>query len=101
MSADRWAICPVCYKGAQEKYNTLQKKADELYGVVTEQEYLAIRKQADEPFKDPKSTLREDFEIGTTEDGEFYVTYSCSCDICDFNKSFKHEADWLKGEECK
>jgi hypothetical protein len=48
-------------------------------------------KEAEAPQPEVKRTLREDYELGTEEDGEFYVTYRCSCNVCGYAAKFEHK----------
>ena len=64
MSADRWSLCPQCI--AENK--------------VDEEEY---------DISDTEETLRQDWEIGTDEEGRFFVDYHCSCDICGLAFNYK------------
>ena len=70
--------------------------ASEAYGKVSPEKFDELRDEArgfrrmieeDEEFT---STLREDWDIGTT-DGGFSVTYGALCTTCGFRFSFKHE----------
>lgn len=78
MSADNWRVCPKCKKTNESKGS--------LYGKVSEEEYLDSLNQ----LKVDEETLREDYEIGIDERGEFYVDYSCRCQTCGFGFHYKH-----------
>lgn len=80
MSADNWTICPNCKR--------IQENKTVAYGKVSEEEYLRVLREQETPLK---TTLREDWEVGTDRDGEFYVSYSCRCEECGFAFEFKHE----------
>lgn len=67
MSADNWTICPRCAMRPNPYYETL------------------------------KETLREDYELGTRRDGEFYVSYRGRCESCGFEKVFEH-SEQLKAQ---
>lgn len=93
MSADNWAICPNCVKLAQANKEKLEKKARDSYGKVSLEEYQVLVSLASTAVKDSESyrTLREDFDIGISEDGMFNVSYSGSCRACGFEYSYTEE----------
>jgi hypothetical protein len=80
MSADNWGVCPQCEKNIRETRKSL-------YGQVTESEYLRLVDKG----KMLESTLREDYEIGIDQDGEFYVSYLGHCDMCGFEFSYEYK----------
>lgn len=41
-------------------------------------------------------TLREDYEIGVSSKGEFFVDYGASCGVCGFVFSHSHKEPLLK-----
>ena len=88
MSAAKWSICPKCKREADLDKIILKGRAEESYGKIPAEDYLDLSKAANAPTR-YESTLREDYEIGTTEDGEFYVTYSCYCETCGFVFEFE------------
>ncbi len=78
MSADRWSICPKC----------LQKHDDALeaaYGKVSPTVYAGMCSQ------ELDTNMREDWELGTDEEGKFSINYSCYCRSCGFKFEHKHE----------
>ncbi len=90
MSADNWRRCPQCLKTAKDKQDKLKLKAGESYGKVPKDEYLKMLKDAEtEP--QIEETFREDYELGTDEDGNLYVSYHGGCNVCSYAHSFKHE----------
>lgn len=70
MAADNYGVCPSCLK-----------KGDK-----DEQE---IR---------DASTLRENFEVGIDEKGEFFVIYDGQCEVCKFGFRFRHTQDALESQ---
>lgn len=44
------------------------------------------------------TTLREDYEQGMTEDGNYYLDYSCSCQFCAFKWGVKLDRQLLRSE---
>lgn len=94
MSADNWAICPKCLSNHEEAVSKRQKDVEAAYGKVSSQEYLKLLKDAEDK-KKPKNldTLREDFGIGITEKGEFFVSYRGGCDRCGLEFSYSHEEE--------
>lgn len=73
MSADNWAICPKCV----EKQSSWKQVMGE-------------------PLTNSDHTLREDYEQGIDPKGNYYVCYGCSCSVCGFRWSYKHEVNVLK-----
>lgn len=94
MSADNWGVCPVCWKVEQEKAQKHQLFADEAYGKVPPDEYLKMLEAAKARGL-ANETLRENWEVGTRQDGVFLVWYVCFCNICGFSQRFEREIDWL------
>lgn len=89
MSADNWRICPRCKKKAEADYAEEVRRVGEAYGKVPPEEYLRMTRDLQKP-PALNETLREDYELGTDKDGEFYVSYSASCSVCKFSHRFKH-----------
>ena len=94
MSANNWRVCPKCKRNAEILAEKKTAKAQEKYGKVPQEEFLALISDAN---KTPEldQTLRENYELGTDPDGLFGVAYSCSCSICKFSFNFKKEIDIL------
>ena len=63
MSADNYGYCPRCKQNNDIALET----------------------------SDSKNTLRECWDIGMDEDGEFYVYYHGKCQMCDFEFKFEKE----------
>lgn len=91
MGADNWAVCPKCKRVAEASKEKERKHAQKSYGKVTPEEWRELVRIAELPLEMP-TALREDYELGTNEDGLFYVIYRCSCQDCDFRHEFKHES---------
>lgn len=92
MSADNWAVCPRCLKRAEAERDKLERKVQDAYGKLPKDEYLALVKKAEQPQKPLDHTLREDYEQGTDEDGEYSVNYTCSCSKCGYAAQYKYSA---------
>lgn len=91
MSADNWRTCPQCLAQSTAAANAAFRKAADAYGKVSAADWEALRDAARELDKaEQKDTLREDYELGTTPSGEFYVSYSCACTECGFSHKFSH-----------
>lgn len=67
----------------------LVRKANESYGFVPPGEYLKLLEESRNP-ENAEETLREDYELGVDTEGLFSVSYSASCESCDFSFKFKH-----------
>jgi hypothetical protein len=90
MSASNWNTCPKCLHRAKEEQAEAIRLAKNSYGKVPEEEYASLCQEAAKPLDVPTS-LREDYEIGITEAGKFFVIYSGYCSQCDFVYTFNHE----------
>jgi hypothetical protein len=89
MSADNWRQCPQCNATQLADKEKAKKKADSSYGKVPQEEYLKLLEIANQPIRLAEH-LREDYSVYVDLDGEFRVSYSCSCDKCPFNYSYSH-----------
>lgn len=89
MSADNWTVCPKCNSAAVLAREEAQLKAGAAYGKVPPAEYIAMTEEANKPVT-TDSTLREDYELGLNEDGQFEVSYRCSCNNCKWQYKFAH-----------
>ena len=87
MSADNWAYCPKCKVAELKKEASLDETIRQSYGKISSEKYLELLQKRQNPVG-LECTLREDYNIGIY-DGEFYVSYSGSCQKCDFKKAFK------------
>ncbi len=92
MSADAWRLCPKCYARGTSARQVALKKVAESYGKVKAEVYGEMIDKAQTNFPPPahEETLREDYEMYTDQDGQFTVSYSCSCRTCGFKFNFKH-----------
>jgi hypothetical protein len=89
MSADNWVICPECLKRLQQTRQLAINEASLLYGEVPAEQFIQNLAKAEALPERPEITLREDYELGMSDDGEFSVNYSCRCTDCDFRHIFK------------
>ena len=95
MSADNWATCPKCLRTAAAEKEARHRTAAEAYGKVPADEWRALVAEAEaEP--ELEDTLREDYSVGMTVTGRFYVSYRGRCQRCDFEHRFKAEEQVLK-----
>lgn len=96
MSADNWSECPRCLRNNKKEAQAIITKARSHYGIVGLKVYTelvkAAEKEADE-LRDPvdSTPLREDYQIYTTNDGKFVISYSASCYTCGWENLFEHE----------
>ena len=91
MSADNWSWCPVCLAEAARKHAEQRTATNNAYGKVTADEYQRLRNALPDEPPEVDLTLREDYGLGVTSAGKFYVSYQCSCPACGFGHRFKHE----------
>jgi len=82
MSADNWAICPVCKKRNDVAYKKQTLDVANQYGKIPDDEYIVLVKET-KPIV-LKESLREDYQIGVDEEGVFSFVYSCNCSECGF-----------------
>lgn len=90
MSADNWGDCPKCKVDIELKNAQEIAEVNKLYGKVSADEYMARLKQAGKN-KYEDGTLREDYEIGVTSCGEFYVSYGAYCSRCGFQYDYDYK----------
>jgi hypothetical protein len=92
-------FCPNCYKLDCQKKTALVAKVKESYGKVSEEEYLTMRKEADDftPSTEQEN-LTYSSEIfvcnrdGCEKDIIFNASYSAYCDVCGWKFKF-HKAE--------
>lgn len=103
MSADNWMKCPKCIKCAEKSEMETMEKLGVSYGKIPEEQYLLLRNKLlgeSEQVKDLDETFREDYELGTDEDGNFEISYlgQCTNDKCRFRFEYKYSEQVLKKE---
>lgn len=97
MSADNWGVCPRCLKKTEEDCDNLDKMITEGYGTIPAEDYLKLLEKSKELAAkielpdDFDHTLREDYEMYTTETGTFFVSYRGECHVCGFSHKFEKE----------
>lgn len=90
MSASNWCACPRCKKNAEAEHAEAIRAANDAYGKVPAKEFADLVRAANQT-PPAKETLREDWELGICDDGEFFVRYSGACQECGFSHEFDHE----------
>lgn len=92
MGADNWRVCPQCKR---ENFIDILAKTEMLnksYWNISSEDFIRISvNHANFMLKELPEELREDYEIGCTAEGMFYVDYGCSCQKCGFSYSYKKE----------
>lgn len=84
MSANNWAVCPVCLSRAVTRYLDAANELSKAYGVVNFAEFDALRNKVavkgvnESDFQ----TFREDWEIYGADVGSVTVAYYGVCGIC-------------------
>jgi len=102
MSADNWATCPKCRKIERDAFEAKLAKHKESYGKIPADEFIANAQAIEAIYPNESNlTLREDWELGTCEDGKFYVIYSSSCGVCKHSFEYKYEQMALAPEQSK
>lgn len=92
MSADNWALCPVCHERASKIKAELRDRVRLTYGRLPIDEWDKLRAEADADINvEALHTFREDYEIYGAEDGLVKVSYSGGCKECGAHVEFKHE----------
>lgn len=91
MSADRWSPCPQCAAADQSRVAELEKTLQDGYGQLSWDDFRTVQeKLTDAKFVltlDPEATLREEWNIGTPQDGSVIFEYSAGCAVCNFSFS--------------
>ena len=92
MSADNWAECPRCRAMRLVEIEKRRLNLLKIYGKVPPEQYVTEMTDLNN-FRDSHldETLREDYELGITPQGRFYVSYGGGCDKCGLAFTFKHE----------
>ena len=89
MSANRYSICPRCYREAKNAHAAKVVLAEKAYGKATS---VAYRKLCDEAqILNPVTlveNVREDWEFTLDKDGTFTAGYWATCETCGW--TFKH-----------
>lgn len=99
MSADNWRACPRCAAAKKAEAANIEEKAKKSYGKVSAEKFVELLEEAKalvakaEAFEDVESnhTFREDYQIGTSIDGVFSVSYSGSCNACGYSTQHSHK----------
>ena len=78
MSADNWAVCPKCKIRIDKERDELIQKVSSAYDKIPAEEYLRLKSQLNDYVEYPRE-LREDYEQGIDEDGEYGVNYRGRC----------------------
>lgn len=92
MSADNWGICPRCKQAKEKEQELAQFRADQAYGTVSQDEYIALLEVAQQDPEAMKYELREDYELWIdTDEGTFNVFYKACCHTCNFSFSYEHK----------
>jgi hypothetical protein len=87
MSADNWRICPKCKIKHEENIAANQRRVSESYGKIPSDKYMDAVREIQNP-KPLEQTLREDYEQGIDEDGEYSCLYRAGCTVCNFSFTF-------------
>jgi hypothetical protein len=90
VSASNWDQCPQCKRQGELRLSNRHALLEADYGKIPSDEYVEKLGELSTPVKH-EDNLREDYEIGVTSTGKFYIHYSCSCDKCGFSHKFKRE----------
>lgn len=91
MSANNWRVCPKCLKNDKKQKKSDTEQLKKAYGKVSEEEYLSMKARIEAQQEIIPENLREDWSIGIDEDGNFFVSYRCSCDVCGFDFDYSIE----------
>lgn len=92
MAADNWARCPQCAINYRKKIEERWKILHDNYGKIRpEQFYKEFEEMESTPKNLKETTLREDWDMGITDDGMFYASYKASCSVCGFKFSFEKQ----------
>ena len=89
MGADNWDVCPRCRRRKEDEHCARVRKAEKAYGNVSVDEYKALLSEAERGVDEEEYTLREDYEVGMT-DNDFYVYYNAGCSECKWTYKYSH-----------
>lgn len=85
MSANRWSICPKCKIEYEAQLKRQQENLRAAYGKILIEEFLALQDALQKKERrDLKESMRENFEIGMSDDGFLEINYGCFCNVCRF-----------------
>lgn len=98
MSANNWRTCPQCVKEQATERAAKIEAAHDKYGKIPPDEFRSLIADAEKPVEH-KVTLREDYEQGIDDDGEYYVHFQASCQVCNFRFRFSHTEMTLPSDE--
>ena len=84
-----YAICPKCFTEQQDDIDAKSALASNSYGKIPEEEYYKLLKASQEVVA-VNATLQEEYDIGVSAQGDFGVTYKCSCKTCGFTFTFEN-----------
>ena len=87
MSASNWRECPKCRMKAERAQRIRLEKAAKNYGKIPQEDWIHQQKHAETEIE-LDQTLREDYQLGI-QDIMFLVSYSASCEKCDFEFKYK------------
>ena len=90
MSADNWMQCPRCLLAEGQRLAEREKVVKDSYGNVPREEYQRRVAELAGGAPELPETFREDYEMGVTDSGEFYVSYRGTCTECGLLHEFKH-----------
>ena len=85
MGADAWERCPICHNRPDEYPDGI----DHLYGVLQRNEFAEQERKLID--LEDEEAVREDYEVGLSEDGTAYVQLYFKCHTCG--------AEWML-EQC-
>lgn len=92
MSADNWAVCPVCDERRRIKFGQREQEVKDAYGKVMIEEFDRLREELDlDQAKTLEPTFREDYEFYGAADGVVTATYHGHCDVCKADLKFEHD----------
>jgi ribosome-binding protein aMBF1 (putative translation factor) len=89
MGADNWRRCPKCLKVENSKREAEIERVSNQYGKIPVAEFTRAAAAAEKPIV-LGETLREDYELGINDNGEYEVSFSASCQKCGFKFNHSH-----------
>ena len=90
MSASNWIVCPRCKADDAARRKRHEELIGKSYGNVSQERYAKLCQDLKD-WPEPAEEMREDWELGMSEDGTFFVSYRCVCGECGFEHRFQHE----------
>ena len=85
-------VCPICLCRARNRKRKLLESLQKEYGKISLEEFKSKLSLAEIPI-DVGISLKEEYQIHTSDAGIFMVNYYTYCRFCGFNFRFEHKQE--------